>query len=277
MTTFRPYQIYGVIGQPLGHSLSPLLHTTAFKALGIPAVLLPWPMSADQLPAFILSVRLLNIQGACVTIPHKIDIIPLLDEVTDRVKTMGAANLIYRRGDRICGDNTDILGFMSPLAETGPDFKAKTLILGAGGVARAVVLGLQTLGFTDITITDIAEDIPATLASQFNIQTVAWARRRDIPANLLINTTPLGMLGKFESETPWPADWFTGLPAGLVYDVVYSPLQTRLIKEAQAAGWATIGGLTMFLSQADHQFMTWTGGQHLPAEAKEAVAKHLGG
>lgn len=114
MDDFKPYKIYGIVGHPLGHSMSPMLHTTAFNNLGIQAVLVPWSIEPEKLPAFIEAFRLLEIQGACVTIPYKQAIIPYLDEVSDRVKVMGAANLIYRRDGKICGDNTDVLGFMAP-------------------------------------------------------------------------------------------------------------------------------------------------------------------
>ncbi len=266
--------LYGVIGYPLGHSLSPLLHNTAFRELGIPGVLVPWSIEPDRLPDFIRSVRLLNIRGACVTIPHKQSIIPLLDRVTDRVKALGAANTLYWDGDLLCGDNTDILGFMSPLAADPPaEGQSRVLVLGAGGVARAAVAGLQTLGLRDITITDIVEESAATLGETFGLKTVPWAGRGDLAADILINTTPLGMKGTFEGETPYPAQSFAGR-RGIAYDIVYTPFVTRFLREAASAGWKTIGGLEMFISQADHQFLTWTG-RNLPPAARQAVADAL--
>ncbi|MEG2140915.1 MAG: shikimate dehydrogenase, partial [Bilophila sp.] len=113
MRRFTPPALYGVIGYPLGHSLSPLLHTTAFRELALPGVLVPWALQPEQVPAFIDSMRLLKIQGACVTLPHKISVIPLLDRVTERVRETGAVNLIYwdhDEGEVLCGDNTDVLG-----------------------------------------------------------------------------------------------------------------------------------------------------------------------
>ncbi len=275
MSDFTPHRIYGVVGYPLGHSLSPLLHTTAFQALGIPAALVPWALEPAQLPDFIRAVRLLNIQGACVTIPHKQAVIPLLDEVTDRVRAIGAANLLYWRDGRLWGDNTDILGFIEPLKQNPPAAGTRALILGAGGAARAVAAGLQALDLTDITVTDIVEDLPESLARDFHLQRVPWDRRGEIPADLIVNVTPLGMKGRFETETPYPAEWFAGR-TGVAYDIVYSPFETRFLWEAQNAGWRTIGGLGMFLAQADAQFLAWTG-RHLPEEAKRKTAEALGG
>lgn len=274
MNAWSTPSLYGVIGYPLGHSLSPLLHNTAFRELGIPGVLFPWSIEPDRLPDFIRSVRLLNIRGACVTIPHKQSIIPLLDRVTERVKALGAANTLYWDGDLLCGDNTDILGFMSPLQANPPTAEqTRVLVLGAGGVARAAVAGLQTLGLNDITITDIVEASATTLGETFGLKTIPWGGRCEVAADILINTTPLGMKGKFEEESPYPAEAFAGRQ-GIAYDIVYTPFVTRFLNEAAAAGWKTIGGLEMFLSQADHQFLTWTG-RNLPEAAKRAVVDAL--
>jgi shikimate dehydrogenase len=272
-TSFTP-SLYGVVGFPLGHSLSPLLHNTAFRELGIPAVYLPWSVEPEKLPAFVEAVRLLNIRGASVTIPHKTSIIPLLDRVTDRVKVLGAVNLLYWDGDALWGDNTDILGFMSPLEADPPKTEfTKVLLLGAGGAARAAAVGLKTLGLNDITVTDIVDDLPAALAKTFDLKTVPWADRSRVPADLVVNATPLGMKGEHEKETSYPIDSFQRRQ-GIAYDIVYIPFLTRFQREAAAAGWRTIAGREMFVSQANHQFHAWTG-QTLPEEAKLAVFEAL--
>lgn len=274
MNAWSTPSLYGVIGYPLGHSLSPLLHNTAFRELDIPGVLLPWSIEPDRLTDFIQSVRLLNIRGACVTIPHKQSIIPLLDRVTDRVKALGAANTLYWDGDLLCGDNTDILGFMAPLQANPPaSEQTRVLVLGAGGVARAAVAGLKTLGLHDITITDIVDASANALSEAFDLKVVAWSQRTAVAADILINTTPLGMKGKFEEETPYPSEAFASRQ-GIAYDIVYTPFVTRFLREAETAGWKTIGGLEMFISQADHQFSTWTG-RNLPEKAKKAVVDAL--
>ena len=115
MSTFAPPALHGIIGYPLGHSLSPLMHNTAFRTLNLPGVYLSWPIEPGRLPGFVDAARLLNIRGCSITIPHKVDIIPLLDETSAGVKEMGACNTIYRDGEKLCGENTDIIGFMAPL------------------------------------------------------------------------------------------------------------------------------------------------------------------
>lgn len=274
MSQFKPHSIYGIIGYPLGQTLSPLIHTTSFKDQNIPAVLVAWPMPPEEIETFVKSVRLLNIRGCCVTIPHKQTVIPFLDEVTDRVKKIGAANLIYWDGDKLCGDNTDVIGFMEPLQrEPLPESYKKVLLLGAGGAARAAVVGLQTLGYTDITVTDIVEDLPTVLAKEFNLKTVRWEDRNNTNAHIIINSTPLGMLGKYESETPYNYEWFKG-SKGVAYDIVYTPYYTRFRVEAEKAGWTSISGRDMFIGQANAQYKTWTG-NNLSDNAKQAVIDAL--
>lgn len=273
MRHFTPPALYGIIGYPLAHSLSPLLHTVAFRELDIPGVLLPWVVKPEHLPAFIDSVRLLDIRGVCVTIPHKVSVISLLDRVTEQVRLTGAANLIYRDGDLLCGDNTDVPGFMTPLQGMTLPATTRVLLLGAGGAARAVITGLRALGLTDITATSGTEQRLAALADDVALKTVPWAERMAVPAELIINATPLGMKGAHEKETPFPAEAFVNR-SGIAYDIVYTPHETRFLRDAALAGWQTLSGRDMFVSQADHQFFRWTG-QHLPDAAVRAVVSAL--
>lgn len=273
MCTVITPSLYGIIGYPLGHTLSPLIHNTAFRELGIPAVYIPWPTKPEQLSTLVDAVRLLNIRGLSVTIPHKTNLIPLVDRVTDRVKALGAANTVYWDGEALCADNTDIMGFLSPLQKGPLPADTKALLLGAGGAARAAVAGLKMLGLKDIVVTDIVEDLPAKLAEDFDLKVIPWNERTGVKATLIVNTTPLGMKGKFEGDTGYPAEAFAGR-SGIAYDVVYTPFLTRFQKDAAAAGWKTIPGREMFVMQADHQFHTWTG-HHLPEAAKQAVFNAL--
>lgn len=273
MNPFIPYSIYGVIGYPLAHSLSPLLHTSAFKALNIPAILSPFSFPPEQLAQFFTSFKLLNIQGCAVTIPHKQAIIPFLDEVTDRVTRIGAANLIYRDGDKLCGDNTDVLGFMKPLQKS--EFARSlnnVLILGAGGASRAIIVAIQDLGYQNIVISNQTDSKADALAQEFNIRSIPWNERHLFDAEMIINTTPLGMNGKFADQTPYHKTWFKG--KGIVYDIVYTPEMTRFRQEAEQAGWQTISGLEMFFGQAEAQFYSWTK-QSLPDSAKQLVIEAL--
>ena len=140
---FLPQKLYGVIGDPIGHSLSPVLHNAAFQAWGIPAVLLPWRIAAERLADFVAAARLLPVAGACVTIPHKEKMLSLVDRATPLARAVGAVNTLYRDGGELVGHNTDVEGFLQPLYQRG-EFPT-ALILGAGGAARAVLAGLLSL------------------------------------------------------------------------------------------------------------------------------------
>lgn len=275
MNSFEPTGVYGIIGYPLSHTLSPLLHTTAFREAGLPSVLVPWPIESARLPAFVGAVRLLRIRGVCVTIPHKERIIPLLDRVTDRAKAVGAVNLLYWDGDALCGDNTDVPGFVAPLRAGLPVPNArKALVLGAGGASRAVIAGLKSIGYDRVYIANRTEETARLLASEFGLEVCPWDARGEVDADLVVNTTPLGMAGKAEDDTPYPDAAFSGRKR-VAYDIVYTPLRTRFLREAEEAGWRTISGLGMFIAQADFQFLTWTG-RPLPEAAKTAVYEALG-
>ena len=277
--------LYGVTGWPLAQSLSPLLHNTGFAALGIDALYLKWEVPPDRLPAFVESVRLLNIRGCSVTIPHKVGLLPLLDEVSPLARRVGAANTIYWQGDRLCGENTDVAGFMAPLAGV-PLAGADVLLLGAGGAARAVAAGLTAPRLegrpAHVFVATPSDKSHLPLADEFGLAPLLWKDRHEPPALLVVNTTPLGMRGKAEDDTPYdfllaaqlaPQSDANATP--LAYDIVYNPLETRFLREAGAAGRRCISGLEMFFGQGDAQFCLWTG-QGLPAESRRALEKALG-
>ena len=273
MSTFTPPALHGIIGYPLEHSMSPLMHNTAFRTLNLPGVYLSWPIEPGRLPGFVDAARLLNIRGCSITIPHKVDIIPLLDETSAGVKEMGACNTIYRDGEKLCGENTDVIGFMAPLQKRSLPPDTRALVLGAGGVSRAAIAGLRRLGLTNITLTNRRKERAEALCNEFGLLYAPWEERGDVPADLIINTTSLGMTGAQEHETPYPSP-FQG--SGIAYDLIYTPFQTRFLLDAAAAGWETIPGLDMFIGQGDAQFHLWTG-HHLPKEAVTAVASALYG
>ena len=138
MSTFTPPALHGIVGYPLGHSMSPLMHNTAFRTLNLPGVYLSWPIEPGRLPAFVDAARLLNIRGCSITIPHKIDIIPLLDKTSENVREMGACNTLYRDGEKICGENTDVIGFTAPLRKRLLPPETRVLVTGGHcGTAEA--------------------------------------------------------------------------------------------------------------------------------------------
>ena len=277
--------LYGVTGWPLAQSLSPLLHNTGFAALGINALYLKWEVPPDKLPVFVESVRLLNIRGCSVTIPHKVHLLPLLDEVSPLARRVGAANTIYWNGERLCGENTDVAGFMAPLAGV-PLAGADVLLLGAGGAARAVAAGLAAPRPegrpAHVFVATPSDKSHLPLAEEFGLSPLLWKDRHEPQAMLVVNTTPLGMRGKAETDTPYDFSLAAQLAAQsdanatpLAYDIVYNPLETRFLREARATGRRCISGLEMFFGQGDAQFRLWTG-QGLPPEARLALETALG-
>ena len=261
--------LYGVIGWPLAQTLSPLLHNTGFRTLGINALYQKWEVPPEKLPAFVESVRLLDIRGCSVTIPHKVGLLPLLDEVSPLARQVGAANTIYWNGDRLCGENTDVAGFMAPLADM-PLGGADVLLLGAGGAARAVAAGLAAPGNakrpTKIFVATPSDKSHLPLAEEFGLTPLLWKDRHEPSALLVVNTTPLvAPLSAAGAAKATP----------LAYDIVYNPLETRFLREARVAGRRCISGLEMFFGQGDAQFRLWTG-QGLPPESRRALEDALG-
>ncbi len=236
--------------------MSPTLHNWGFGELGIDAIYKAWPMKADDLPAFMDRFRREPVSGASVTIPHKQAVMKHLDHTTDRARAVGAVNTLYWEDGTVCGENTDVIGLIAPLQglESLPD---SAIVLGAGGAARAAVVGLQELGIGKIMISNRTRQKADQLAACFSIRSVAWENRMSEAPGLILNTTPLGMSGDMQGLTPWAADLFPS--EAVVYDIVYNPLETRFLREARSAGCATISGLEMFLHQGLAQFRIWTG------------------
>ena len=268
-----PETLYGVIGWPLSQSLSPLVHNTGFRARGIPAVYLRWEIAPDRLGTFMDAVRLLNIRGCSVTIPHKQAILPFLDVVSEAATLAGAANTLFWKEDALCGDNTDVAGFLAPL-ESVPLERMDALLLGAGGAAHAVAAALRLRGCRQVRVATPGNRRHLELAERFGFTPVAWDERYAALAGLVINATPLGMHGEHEGETPYDFALAPQVQGGIAYDIVYNPAETRFLREAAAAGRRCINGVEMFFGQADAQFRIWTG-QALPDAAREALMAAL--
>ncbi|BDQ34532.1 shikimate dehydrogenase [Pseudodesulfovibrio portus] len=247
---------FGIIGWPLGHTMSPTLHNWGFEQLGIDAGYAAWPVSPDDLGPFMGQVRTRPISGLSVTIPHKQAVMAFLDRMTDRARSVGAVNTLYWDGEDLCGENTDVLGVIAPLK--GLDsLPASAIVLGAGGAARAALAGFRELGIPHLGVANRTRSKAERLAADFGATCVDWDHRMDAEWGLICNTTPLGMSGDMADATPWDRDRFS--PGAIAYDIVYNPLQTRFLREAAQAGCATISGLEMFLHQGLAQFRLWTG------------------
>lgn len=246
---------YGIIGYPLGHTMSPTLHNWGFEQFGLQAKYEAWPTPPDALDAFMTRFKKENYRGLSVTIPHKLTIMEYVDALTDRAQAVGAVNTLWWDNDTLMGDNTDVAGAVNPLRLKGGQLNS-ALILGAGGASRAAVAGCKELGIETISISNRTASKAAAIATDFAINTVDWDKRQDETPDLIINSTPLGMQGDLQSQTPWP---FSFASTKIVFDLVYNPLETRLLQEAAQAGCETIQGLEMFVHQGLEQFRLWTG------------------
>ncbi len=264
---------YGIIGYPLGHTLSPTLHNWGFKTLGIDARYAAYPLEPDYLAVFMERVRSEPVLGLSVTIPHKQVIMDHLDRITDRAKRVGAVNTLYWDGEHLCGENTDVIGLTAPLKKLDTLPKS-ALVLGAGGAARAAVAGFREMKIPEITVTNRTWTTARELARDFSVRAVPWEERMDLTPDLICNTTPLGMADSMENMTPWDADRF---PTGCIaYEIVYNPLETRFLREAKQAGCTIISGLEMFLHQGLAQFKLWTGQDMDEDGARRLLLKSLG-
>lgn len=275
----------GLIGYPLGHSLSPKIHAAALEACGLEGDYALFPIPPDDrqaLKALLTRLRTGELHGLNVTIPHKQTVIPLLDELTPTAQAIGAVNTIFIQNGQLTGDNTDAPGFLADLkrflgignwklGDNDDQFtienrqssitnRKSALVLGAGGSARAVVYALLKDGW-NVTLTARRIEQARELAASFPAFDIQIASRREFifhlsSFHLLVNTTPLGMSPN-TGDSPWPAD----LPFpqnAAVYDLVYNPRQTKLVREARAAGLPAVTGLGMLVEQAALSFEIWT-------------------
>lgn len=262
----------GLIGYPLGHSLSPKLHQAALEACGLTGEYLLYPVEPedrDGLAALLERVRSGELDGLNVTIPHKENVIPLADELTSSAQAIGAVNTILQKDEKLVGHNTDAPGFAGDLAKllgTVPVHK-KALVFGSGGGARAVVYALMEAGW-QVTVAALMIDQAKALADSFGRAALPGSvacRPNDGAAvasslegvGLIVNASPVGMSPNV-AASPWPE----GLPfpgGAAVYDLVYNPRETRFVRQARRAGLRAATGLGMLVEQAALSFECWTG------------------
>lgn len=258
-------QVAGIIGFPVSHSLSPLMHNAAAGALGLNFAYLPFSVAPHQLPKAVAGVRALNLLGVNITIPYKEQVLPLLDGLDKAAQQIGAVNTIVVQDGLLIGHNTDWSGFRADLQEKGVQIAGThAIVLGAGGSARAIVFALLQGGAEQITVVarrlHQAEQLARGMA-EVGIGQVICRQFSEMatlpPSALLINTTPLGMT-PYNQQTPWPSDLpFPGQP--FVYDLVYRPAQTSLLTQAQQAQLPFANGLGLLLHQGAQAFQKWTG------------------
>ena len=266
----------GVIGSPIAHSKSPQLHKHWLKTYGLQGFYIPMDVSNADLRQVLTTLPQMGFVGVNVTIPHKETILEIADLVPDRATLIGAANtLIFRKDGKIHADNTDGYGFLENLKAGAPMWNPKAgpaAVLGAGGASRAVVASLLDAGVPEILLTNRTRVRTEKLAADFGhrVQVVDWVQAGNIleEAVLTVNTTSLGMIGKQELRVP-----LDGLRKGsIVTDLVYTPLQTQLIKVAEQRGCITVDGLGMLLHQAVPAFERWFGKRPVVDSATRAAA-----
>ncbi|OGW01675.1 MAG: shikimate dehydrogenase [Nitrospinae bacterium RIFCSPLOWO2_02_39_17] len=280
--------ILGIIGYPIGHTLSPLMHNTAIKQLGIDYIYFPFEVKKGNIRIAIGGLKGLGIKGINVTIPHKESVIPYLDSLDEDARLIGAVNTIKLDGDKLNGYNTDGRGFSESLKrDAHEEVKGRSVvILGAGGAARAIAIQIALEGAERIVIANRTIERGEKLAGYINakckmqsakckVKTVSLKDNSLVEyfreADIIINTTPVGMKGY--NQLLFAYDYISN--RHLVCDIVYRPLETKLLKEADKKGARTLNGLGMLVYQGSLSFKIWTG-YEMPVEVvKKTLMEEL--
>ena len=257
-------RLLGVLGYPIEHSLSPRVHNAALGEIGLDYCYLPF--EAARLAEFLPVLSELRLAGLSVTLPHKEAILPHLDALDETARRVGAVNTVVKVWNRLEGRNTDVDASLAPLRGRLALKGSRVAVMGAGGAARALVDGLVRSG-ARVTIFNRTAARARALARGLGAGHLPWARVRRFPCDLLVNATSVGLAPDI-GRAPVPASWIT---APIVYDVIYNPPETRLLREARARGITTIGGLEMFVAQAAAQFALFTG-REAPVDLMRRVA-----
>ena len=269
MTIRGTTQLLGVIGDPVKHSMSPVMHNAAIAALGLDYVYLPLPVTAADLKAAVEGFRAIGLRGFNITIPHKQAIMPLLAEVSEVAQAIGAVNTVWWNGSGWSGTNTDAAGFLAPLQSLDRDWSQVTaVVLGNGGASRAVVAACHQLGCRGVQVAgrsapklEAFERSWQGAAPAANLSVHAWKELDWLlpEASLVVNTTPVGMAPAVEAS-PLNAAQIARLPAdAVVYDLIYTPRPTQLLHLAAEAGFTTVDGTEMLVCQGAKALEIWVG------------------
>ena len=257
--------LLGVLGSPVGHSLSPAIHNAALQTLGLDLRYLPF--EASTVAEFLPVLSELRLRGLSVTLPFKEAIVPHLDRIDAAARRLGAVNTVVKVWNRLEGHNTDAAAALVPLRGFLPLREARVGVLGAGGAARAIVPGLVRRG-ARVTIFSRTPERGRALAAASGARCLPWGRARGFRCDLLVNATPVGM-GARARGMPVPIDW---VRARRVYDLIYTPEETALVRRARERGLPAKGGLEMFLAQGMAQFRLFTG-RRAPRPAMRRAAR----
>ena len=280
-------KLLGIIGNPVEHSLSPVMHNAAIANLGLDYAYVPFPVQQGDLAQAIVGFGVVNLQGFSITIPHKQDIMPLLTEISDDAVNIGAVNTVWRTQAGWKGTNTDVEGFVAPLKIRSQDWTQVTpVVLGNGGAARAVIVGLINLGCPEVHVVGRNPDKLArfyqswqhstTITSKIKIHN--WDNLKSLlpTTDLLVNTTPVGMSPKVDAS-PVDASLMQKLKStAIAYDLIYTPNPTQFLKLAAAQGATTIDGLEMLVQQGVAALKIWLQ-QPVPVDImRNSLKEYLG-
>lgn len=275
-------RLCGIIGDPIEHTLSPIMYNSAFKKLGLDYVYVPFRVAKEDLSKAIEGMRALKFKGLNVTIPHKVSVIPFLDKLDFLAERIGAVNTIVNNDGILIGCNTDATGFLQALLEKGIEPKGKNVVvLGAGGASRAVSFILVEKGANLVILNrtlNKATELANQISKIFQREVKALPLDKDNltktlkEADILVNTTSVGMSPNSEETLVTSCFIKSSL---IVFDIVYNPLKTKLLKEAETAGAKAIGGLDMLVWQGALAFEIWTGIKAPIELMREEVAKAL--
>ena len=271
-------QVYGILGHPVAHSFSPVMQNVAFRSRKMDAVYVAYDVAPSQLEKAIDGIRALNIQGLNITVPHKAAVLDYLDEVTPTAKKIGAVNTIKQEQGRLIGTNTDGLGFLQSLQEMQFTPKDQCIaLLGAGGSARSILVSLAEAFVQRILIVNRTPEKAKQLMVEFaplfpqtKIEAVPMDQMKSESIDLLINTTTVGMK---EVATPVPLEECRQVRC--VVDIIYSPRETLLLKQARLRGLPFINGIGMLLCQGGAAFEFWTGRPAPLEQMRSALIQHL--
>ena len=272
--------VFGVIGDPIAHSLSPIVHNAAFCRLDINAVYVPFRVPREHLVQFLADAPALGIQGLSVTIPHKETVIKKLDVADESMKGIGAANTLLFKDGKITGHNTDYqaaLGSLEQAFDAQPGHKGSldhrtALVLGAGGAAKAIAYGLKQMG-ASVVIAGRTAQRAQKLAEALSCKAVDWANRYSFMPDLIVNCTPVGMHPNVDAT---PYDKHHLRPSMVVFDTVYNPESTLLLKDARSQSCTVVTGVEMFVRQACLQFQQFTGREPPPDLMREVLKRAIG-
>jgi shikimate dehydrogenase len=280
--------LLGVIGNPIGHSLSPVMHNAALNEMGSDFVYVAFPIDESVLSTAIAGFRAIGVQGFSVTIPHKQSIMAELVHISELATAVGAVNTVWKTAQGWYGTNTDVEGFVSPLREMNRDWSEENaIILGNGGAARAVVVGCAELGFKSIQVIGRnSNKLQDFLASFNNFESVAlrltvntWDALDSAieNADLIVNSTPIGMAPNTNASPLTTIQSQKIKNSAIAYDLIYTPNPTEFLKQAQVQGATAIDGLEMLVQQGAAALKIWTGNSEVPVTTMRlALQRHLG-